>query len=391
MGSTSHGKRCADAFEAEMRATTDAPQYSACTFASAAARVKYDFDFEKKTWTAKDTGKTLSFSRCTGDGDARARARTAAVDAPAASEVRSSDPEDSAMDPETAALMASTRGLRLRRFAESHAAALATAAARRRARELSIASARLKRAPERLPAQNEKREADAKLPRFSRSTSVPPASASDEETRETEDDLECESSDSERWRAFRAGSGDVVFFDAPEASASLVAQWVAGTVPWPEIRVMDLSRRNRNALGVPRGAPGPLADLALAEAARRALEVLSREDAAEAAEAAELQAEKSSPGKKGGGGVARLPPGSTATPQQANIIERLVDATGANGKAREATAAAVANSDRDIETLKESLRDTVRAKNEFRVRANAAEARVAALEAALAAAGIQAP
>ena len=48
-------------------------------------------------------------------------------------------------------------------------------------------------------------------------------------------------------------------------------------------------------------------------------------------------------------------------------------------------------SGRDVDSLKASLRENIMQKHEFKARATAAEARVAALEAALAAAGIEAP
>jgi hypothetical protein len=137
----------------------------------------------------------------------------------------------------------------------------------------------------------------------------------------------------------------------------------------------------------------------LAAAAAEELRLVAEEDA-EARRVAEEAASASAPSSaEASSRVARLPPGSTATPQQASIIERLVEATGASGAALEAAAAAGRNenenaasaSNRDVESLKASLRENIREKHEFKVRATAAEARVAALEAALAAAGIEAP
>ena len=188
-----------------------------------------------------------------------------------------------------------------------------------------------------------------------------------------------------------------MFFDAPEACEALVQAWLSGETPWPEIRVMELSREARAAGGVPRGAPGPVAPAALAAAAAEELRRIAEEDAE--ARRAEEAASASASASEAPSGVARRPPGSTATPQQASIIERLVEATGASGAALEAAAAAGRNenenaasaSNRDVESLKASLRENIREKHEFKVRATAAEARVAALEAALAAAGIEAP
>ena len=196
-------------------------------------------------------------------------------------------------------------------------------------------------------------------------------------------------------------TGDVVFFDAPDACDALVQAWLSGETPWPEIRVMELSREARAAAGVPRGAPGPVAPAALAAAAAEELRRVAEEDAEARRISSEAASASASSSAEASSRVARLPPGSTATPQQASIIERLVEATGASGAALEAAAAAgrtenenenaASASDGDVESLKASLRENIREKHEFKVRATAAEARVAALEAALAAAGIEAP
>jgi hypothetical protein len=198
----------------------------------------------------------------------------------------------------------------------------------------------------------------------------------------------------------RLSTGDVVYFDSPGVTAELVTQWIAGDTPWPEIRTMELSLRERAARVVPAGAPGPLAHEALARAAREELRVISEEDAVELAakeEKATAGVNTSANTSTTSGGFTRLPPGSTATPQQANIIDRLVDATGVSRGAFEAAAKGTTDkteestADCDLATLKQSLRENILAKFEFKQRAVKAEARVVALEQALAAAGIEAP
>jgi hypothetical protein len=294
--------------------------------------------------------------------------------------------------PETSARAEETRGARLRCFAAEHDAALAAAAAKRRAREARVAAATLKRAAAQVPlpplGATDRR-------RFARRAED--ALGEKDAENEQEDTVE---TDAARWRMLRLReTGDVVFFDAPDACDALVQAWLSGETPWPEIRVMELSREARAAAGVPRGAPGPVAPAALAAAAAEELRLVAEEDA-EARRVAEEAASASAPSSaEASSRVARLPPGSTATPQQASIIERLVEATGASGAALEAAAVAGRNenenaasaSHRDVESLKASLRENIREKHEFKVRATAAEARVAALEAALAAAGIEAP
>ena len=131
------------------------------------------------------------------------------------------------------------------------------------------------------------------------------------------------------WRMLRLGAAPElgpVFVDAGEdgdVSPATLARWVAGDAPWPEMRVMELSREARGSLGVPAGAPGPVAPPALAEAARREIAALVAEEAAEANRAQKDHAEDhgdSSPATRrapGRSAVARMPPGSTATPRQA--------------------------------------------------------------------------
>ena len=391
-------RRCADAFEAALRGGAPAPERVACAVASAAARVKYDFDFAKGVWAVRDTGAVVR-ARETRETDARREGERTDAAAKSATDAKKTRPElpvqnskvtEAKKSPETLARAEETRGARLRCFAAGHDAALAAAAAKRRAREARVAAATLKRAAAQVP--------------------LPPLGATDRcrFARRAEDalgDAEKENAvetDAARWRMLRLReTGDVVFFDAPDACDALVQAWLSGETPWPEIRVMELSREARAAAGVPRGAPGPVAPAALAAAAAEELRRVAEEDAEARRVSSEAASASASSSAGASSRVARLPPGSTATPQQASIIERLVEATGASGAALEAAAAAgrtenenenaASASDRDVESLKASLRENIREKHEFKVRATAAEARVAALEAALAAAGIEAP
>lgn len=371
-------RRCADAFEASLRGGAPAPERVACAVASAAARVKYDFDFAKGVWAARDTGAVV-IARDARDAAAGA-SRPASETASETDERAPLAPKNSEASPETRALAEATRGARMDRFAAGYDAALAAAAAKRRAHEARVAAATLKRAAAHVPLP---KCPGAKERRFARREPRDAAGASPDA------DAGADETDAARWRMLRLReTGDVVFFDAPDACEALVQAWLSGETPWPEIRVMELSRDARAAWGVPRGAPGPVAPAALAAAAAAELRCIAEEDAeARLAEAAASVPEAPS-------SVARLPPGSTATPQQASIIERLVSATGASEKALEAAAKsgnAKGGDVRDVESLKASLRETIREKHAFKTRATAAEARVAALEAALAAAGIEAP
>jgi hypothetical protein len=392
-------RRCADAFEAALRGGAAAPERVACAVASAKARVKYDFDFAKGVWAVRDTGAVVSARETLSGPDARREGeRTdAAAKKKSATDATRPDPElrvqtATEATPETSARAEETRGARLRCFAAGHDAALAAAAAKRRAREARVAAATLKRAAAQVPlpplGATDRR-------RFARRAED--ALGEKDAENEQEDAVE---TDAARWRMLRLReTGDVVFFDAPDACDALVQAWLSGETPWPEIRVMELSREARAAAGVPRGAPGPVASAALAAAAAEELRFVAEEDAEARRVCSEAASASASSSAEASSRVARLPPGSTATPQQASIIERLVEATGASGAALEAAAAAGRNenenaasaSNRDVESLKASLRENIREKHEFKVRATAAEARVAALEAALAAAGIEAP
>ena len=382
-------RRCADAFEASLRGGAPAPERVACAVASAAARVKYDFDFAKGVWAARDTGAVV-IARDARDAAAGA-SRPASETASETDERAPLAPKNSEASPETRALAEATRGARMDRFAAGYDAALAAAAAKRRAHEARVAAATLKRAAAQVPLP---KCPGAKERRFARREPRDAAGASPDA------DAGADETDAARWRMLRLReTGDVVFFDAPDACEALVQAWLSGETPWPEIRVMELSRDARAAGGVPRGAPGPVAPAALAAAAAAELRCIAEEDAeARLAEARLAEAAASAP--EAPSSVARLPPGSTATPQQASIIERLVDATGASRKALETAAVGgkpesgdgdASASGRDVDSLKASLRENIMQKHEFKARATAAEARVAALEAALAAAGIEAP
>ena len=388
-------RRCADAFEALLRGGAPPPERVACAVASAAARVKYDFDFAKGVWAVRDTGAVLDAR----DAATEAAANDAAdgLKAKKANETAERDAAtatEASQNP-TCAHAAATRGARMHRFAAGHEAALAAAAAKRHAREACVAAATLKRAAAQVPLP----PLGAKERRFARARRGGADADTDADTDAAPNALDAASTDAARWRMLRLReSGDVVFFDAPEACEALVQAWLSGETPWPEIRVMELSREARAAGGVPRGAPGPVAPAALAAAAAEELRRIAEEDAE--ARRAEEAASASASASEAPSGVARRPPGSTATPQQANIIERLVDATGASRQALEAAAEAgksksgagdASASDRDVESLKASLRENIVEKHQLKARASAAEARVAALEAALAAAGIEAP
>ena len=112
--------------------------------ASAAARVKYDFDFAKGVWAVRDTGAVLDAR----DAATEAAANDAAdgLKAKKANETAERDAAtatEASQNP-TCAHAAATRGARMHRFAAGHEAALAAAAAKRHAREACVAAATLK-------------------------------------------------------------------------------------------------------------------------------------------------------------------------------------------------------------------------------------------------------
>ena len=204
--------------------------------------------------------------------------------------------------------------------------------------------------------------------------------------------------DEEQWRMLRLRTGETVYFGAPDTLPETVAAWLDGTKPWPEIRAMELSIAARRALSVPPGAPGPVVSEALAEAAKAELRKVAEEDAAAAAAEEEASKDGGVTGVTSKGNAAvKLAPGSTATPQQANIIEQLVNATGASARALEHAASAGCESvggsgaDKETEALKTRLREAIREKHDVAVRAREATERVAVLERALRAAGVAVP
>ena len=250
-------RRCADAFEASLRGGAPAPERVACAVASAAARVKYDFDFAKGVWAVRDTGAVV-IAR-----DARDAAAGAAADASRpASETRErnrraralgAEKKNSEASPETRALAEATRARAWTaspRGTTPHSRRRRRSGARtRRASPRRRSSARAAQVPlPKCPGAKERRFA-RREPRDAAGAS-PDADAGAGET------------DAARWRMLRLReTGDVVFFDAPDACEALVQAWLSGETPWPEIRVMELSREARAAGGVPprrawAGGPG---------------------------------------------------------------------------------------------------------------------------------------
>ena len=140
--------------EASLRGGAPAPERVACAVASAAARVKYDFDFAKGVWAVRDTGAVV-IAR-----DARDAAAGAAADASRPASETASETDERApsapkkkktreASPETRALAEATRGARMDRFAAGYDAALAAAAARGGARTRRASPRRRSSAPPR--------------------------------------------------------------------------------------------------------------------------------------------------------------------------------------------------------------------------------------------------
>jgi hypothetical protein len=405
------GPRCADEFEKATpagAAAQSAANGSCCAFASAAARPKYGFDFERGVWEVQGTGAAVLAAPPAREPRKEAAPLEEEEEEEKDGQADAMDTESDddamvveAMSPEEVALMETTRDLRLSRFGATHDAALAAvagkkaavAAAARAARAARAAAARAnKRAAASVPLTPERRAAPHRDGEYTYQHTASSPSASEEGA------AAAPAPRSEDWQMLRLTSGDVVFFGAPDASPARVAAWIDGTQPWPEVRVMELSRRERCQLSVPHAAPGPLASGELAEAAREELRNIAAEDAAAEAKTEAEAAENSAAAAAGTNGQVRLPPGSTATPQQANIIEQLVNATGASKGALEAAdaaggegAQAAAVKDKEVAALQDTLRGMIREKHEAVVAARAAEARVAALEAAMAAAGVAVP
>jgi len=282
---------------------------------------------------------------------------------------------------ETMRLMETTRGLRLDRFSDAHDAAVQKAAEKKRA--LAAAKTAEKRSASAVPLAQRDGTMSGYAP-----TRHTDGSSTYEFHHETVRD------DEEQWRMLRLRTGETVYFGAPDTLPETVAAWLDGTKPWPEIRTMELSIAARRAASVPPGAPGPVVPDDLAAAAKAELRIVAEEDAA-AAELLEAQATDAS--KDGGAPGVKMAPGSTATPQQANIIEQLVNATGASKQALEEAAEKAkeplssAATDKQTEALKDRLREVIREKHDIAVRAREAEERVVALEGALRAAGVAVP
>ena len=432
--STPRGPRCADEFERGHSTAVDAAKTNgACAVASAAARPKYGFDFVRGVWEVEGTGAEVrARARRNQETTTTTEGSEPSEDSSGVSGVSgaSSGSGSSSGDVEStrralATAAKETRDARLTRFAAQHEAATEAA---RAARAFAAEARAARRALER------------KRKFASGATSRPPSSVSPLEPSERASERDRTPSSaaalapppkpaaSSSWRMLRLAAAPElgpVFVDAGEdgdVSPATLARWVAGDAPWPEMRVMELSREARGSLGVPAGAPGPVAPPALAEAARREIAALVAEEAAEANRAKDHAEDHgdSSPATRRAPGpssaVARMPPGSTATPRQANIIDRLVEATGANRAALEDAAVAGKGEggqrgggggggggggegregregagEKATAALKDALRDAVREKHANLARAKNAEARVARLEAALASAGVPIP
>jgi hypothetical protein len=371
------GPTCADDFEKESTEES--------TGGAHALRDKgrYEYDWSRKVWAVKGGGDVVNVPQPPNEGSFE-------HDSVDSMELESEDTEDTyteeeAIEPvseETLRLMETTRGLRLDRFSDAHDAAVLKAAEKKRA--LAAAKTAEKRSASAVPLAQRDGTMSGYAP--ARTTD---GSSTYEFHHETVRD------DEEQWRMLRLRTGETVYFGAPDTLPETVAAWLDGTKPWPEIRTMELSIAARRAASVPPGAPGPVVPDDLAAAAKAELRIVAEEDAA----AAELLAAQATDASKDGGapGV-KMAPGSTATPQQANIIEQLVNATGASKQALEEAAekakeplSSSAATDKQTEALKDRLREVIREKHDMAVRAREAEERVVALEGALRAAGVAVP
>ena len=380
------GPTCADDFEKE---STEGGAHASTGGGAHALRDKgrYEYDWSRKVWAVKGGGDVVNVPQPPNEGSFE-------HDSVDSMELESEDTEDTcteeeAIEPvseETLRLMETTRGLRLDRFSDAHDAAVLKAAEKKRA--LAAAKTAEKRSASAVPLAQRDGTMSGYAP-----TRHTDGSSTYEFHHETVRD------DEEQWRMLRLRTGETVYFGAPDTLPETVAAWLDGTKPWPEIRAMELSIAARRAMSVPPGAPGPVVCEALAEAAKAELRKVAEEDAAAAA-AAEEEASKDG-GVTGvtskGRAAVKLAPGSTATPQQANIIEQLVNATGASARALEHAAAAGgenvggSGADKETEALKTRLREAIREKHDVAVRAREATERVAVLERALRAAGVAVP
>lgn len=338
------GPTCADDFERDAQSEATGVEEGRHA-RDGRDRKRYEYDWSRGVWAVEGSGAVVVGARLAHDGANGADGDDADAD----------DDEDvvktEEVSEETLRIMEHTRGLRLDRFADAHDAATRKAKAKAEAKAGARADkAELKRAASAVPLAP--RDGTLRHP----STAPPPPGGGEGDYafhHETVRD------DEEQWRMLRLRTGETVYFGAPDTLPETVAAWLDGTKPWPEIRAMELSIAARRALSVPPGAPGPVVCEALAEAAKAELRKVAEEDAAAAAEE---EASKDG-GVTGvtykGGAAVKLAPGSTATPQQANIIERLVNATGASARASEDAVAYGRNGRNDwsLETLERALGD----------------------------------
>ena len=373
------GPTCAYDFEKE---STEGGAHASTGGGAHALRDKgrYEYDWSRKVWAVKGGGDVVNVPTPNEGSFEHDSVDSMELE----SESEDTCTEEEVIEPvseETMRLMETTRGLRLDRFSDAHDAAVQKAAEKKRA--LAAAKTAEKRSASAVPLAQRDGTMSGYAP-----TRHTDGSSTYEFHHETVRD------DEEQWRMLRLRTGETVYFGAPDTLPETVAAWLDGTKPWPEIRTMELSIAARRAASVPPGAPGPVVPDDLAAAAKAELRIVAEEDAA-AAELLEAQATDAS--KDGGAPGVKMAPGSTATPQQANIIEQLVNATGASKQALEEAAEKAkeplssAATDKQTEALKDRLREVIREKHDIAVRAREAEERVVALEGALRAAGVAVP
>ncbi len=369
------GPTCADDFE------RDAESEEGHHARDGRDRKRYEYDWSRGVWAVE------------GSGDVVVGARLAPGSHPPPANADDADDDEDDEDvvvaeevsEETLRIMETTRGLRLDRFADAHDAATRRAAERRAVAKAERVEARaekaeLKRAASAVPLAPR----DGTL-RHPSTAPPPPGGGGGGGEGDYAFHHETVRDDEEQWRMLRLRTGETVYFGAPDTLPETVAAWLDGTKPWPEIRTMELSIAARRATSVPPGAPGPVVCEALAEAAKAELRKVAEEDAAAAAAEEEASKDGGVTGVTSKGGAAvKLAPGSTATPQQANIIEQLVNATGCESVGG-------GGADKETEALKTRLREAIREKHDVAVRAREATERVAVLERALRAAGVAVP
>ena len=287
-------------------------------------------------------------------------------------------------DAAAAALAASTRHLRLSRFEANHEAALAAAAAARRAAAAAAAAgASLKRAaaaplaplpPSRFP----RRDHEAGVPRENAESADDPDPSSDFDA-------------SSEWQMLRLSSGEVVFFGAPDAHPSRVASWISGETPWPEIRVMELSRRERTHLDVPTRAPDRWRRTRSPKPPRRN-SASSREKMPRGRRSRRMRMRRR-PGRSVGPGPWRVFRRGARRRRNRRTSSNSWRERRAPGRRRAGPGpgSRADTSDAAFETLREKLRETIVEKHEAIARAKAAESRVETLVAAMRDAGVPVP